>query len=309
MIRIKQKTSQVLPILAAVFLALSFVFMGVWVRMMASSFGTWQQVYLRMLLAGLMAAMVFRRSFSWKFLRQIQARDWAVYILRGLFANTIGVGFFTIAVQHAQLSTVSFVSSLPILGILGWLMFRQKVQLATVPFIGLSVVGLVLLTGVDLRDFHLGWGETAAIIAMLGFDLGYMMSRYHPKRFSNYQNTTLLLLTAWVPLFVVSRWRGEPLVPHHISMMGWTGLVVSSVLNVLALYLINYVFGHLKAYVAGNIFLLEGVFALAVGFVLYHEVPTVLALVGAGIILACAYGISLIDARSGGLEAAQSEIE
>jgi len=303
----KTTANKIKPVLATVLLALLFVFMGVWVRMMDGSFAPWQQVYLRMFLAGLIALVVFRRSFSVDFLRQIRGRDWAMYGLRGFLANTIGVGFFTIAILNADLSTVSFVSSLPILGILGWVMFREKLRLAALPFIVISVVGLAMLTGLRLDSLQVGWGETAAIIGMLGFDIGYMLSRYHPKSFSNYQNTTLILLLTWIPLFIVSMALHEPVIPQHISMSGWIGLGMSSVLNVVGLFLINYVFGHLKAYVVGNLLLLEGVFATVIGFCLYGEIPSVMALAGAAVILGCAYAISAIDARGDRLEAAQLE--
>jgi drug/metabolite transporter (DMT)-like permease len=291
------------PMAAAVSLAFLYVVMGVWIRMMAGSFGTWQQVYLRMLGAGLIAAVVFRKSFSVDFLRSIRPRDWAVYSGRGFLSNAIGVGFFTIAVQHAQLSTVSFISSLPLLGLFAWLLFREKVKLATLPVIGVSIVGLALLTGFNLHDLHMGWGEAAALIGVIGFDLGFMMGRLHPKQASNYQNTTLMLLLTWVPIFLISMLRGEPLIPAHVSTQAWIGLAASSVLNVVALVLINYVISHLKAYIASNLFLLEGVFALIVGFFIYGEVPGVMALLGSGIILACAYGVSYLDARKDRLEA------
>ncbi len=265
--------------------------------MMAGSFANWQQVYLRILLAGLMAAVVFRKSFSLDFLRRIEGRDWVVYIVRALLAYVVGVGFFTIAIQNAPLSTVSFISSLPLMGVLGWVLFRQKMRWATLPFIGLSIVGLALLTGLSLKNLHLGWGETAALISLLGFDVGFLMSRYHPKGFSNFQNTTLLLLVAWIPLFLISVGLHEPLIPPHVTAAGWIGLVVSSVLNVAGLYMINYIFGHLKAYVAGNLLLLEGVFALFIGLILYGETPASGALAGAVIILGCAFAISLIDGR------------
>ncbi|MDB5178995.1 MAG: hypothetical protein JWN01_938 [Patescibacteria group bacterium] len=184
------------------------------------------------------------------------------------------------------------------MGMLGWLMFREKVRWVTLPFIGLSVLGLFLITGASLTDFHLGVGEVAAIICMLGFDVGYLMSRYHRPVFNNYQNTTILLLLGWIPLFIISLALGEPLALAHVSAVAWIGLALSVVLNVVSLVAINYIFAHLKAYVAGNILLLEGVFALVVGLMFYGEVPAPLELAGAVIILGCAYVISALDAHS-----------
>ncbi len=283
--------------LAAVFLALSFVFMGVWARMMEGSFGTFQQVYLRLLLAAALAAIVFRRHVGPAVFRDITGREWIVYVVRALLSYTVGVGLFTVAVLETKLSIVSFVASLPVLGLLGWMMFGEKVRVATLPFLALSVVGLLLMTSVDVGDLHLGRGEITAVISMLGFNLGYLMSRFHSARFSNAQNTTVLLLLGWIPLLALSLLAGEPLVPRHVSAAAWFALGISAVLNVAGLMLINYVFASLKAYVAGNLLLLEGVFALIVGLALYAERPTGIELVGAALILGCAYAISALDAR------------
>lgn len=78
--------------------------MGVWVRMMEGSFETFQQTYLRILPAGLLALVVFRL---------LKPREWTIYGVRALVAYTGGVAVFTFAVQHTDLSVVSFLSTLP----------------------------------------------------------------------------------------------------------------------------------------------------------------------------------------------------
>lgn len=292
------------PALAAVALALSFVFMGVWARMMADGFGTFQQVYLRLLLAGLLAVAVFRRSLNPRELGRLTPREWAGYGVRALLSYTVGVGLFTAAVLDAKLSTVSFVASLPVLGVMAWLLFGEKVRATAIPFIAFSVVGLVLMTSVRLDDLTLGRGEVAAIVSMVGFNLGYLLARLHPPRMSNYQNTTLLLLLGWIPLFALSLLAGEPLVPSHVSARAWFGLAISSVLNIVGLVLINYVFTSLKAYVAGNLLLLEGIFAALVGFLLYGETIGGRELAGAAVLLGCAYAVSTVEGRGARRESA-----
>ena len=300
--------TKAVPMLAAVLLAGLSAFMGVWIRMMEDSFGTWQQVYLRILLAGLIAAVVFRKHVTWAFLRKLKIQDYSIYIIRAIFAYVGGVGFFTIAIGHAQLATVAFITSVPVLGLMAWILFRERVKLATLPFIAFSIVGLVLLTGVSLTNVKLGWGEAAAIISLLGFDIGVLMSRYHRKSFSIYQNTTLLLLIGWIPLLLVSLAHKEPLLVSRVSVGAWVGLAGSAVFNVLILYLIHFVFSHLKAYVAGNLLLLEGVFALIIGAIAYGERLTTEALAGAAIILLSGCIISVIDGRGHATVPASSDV-
>lgn len=57
-------TARQKAVLLAFCAAVSFAFMGVWIRMSGESFDTFQQSYLRILLAGLIAWVVFRRRLS-----------------------------------------------------------------------------------------------------------------------------------------------------------------------------------------------------------------------------------------------------
>lgn len=271
-------------VLVAVCLALSFASMGVWVRMMQGSFDTFQQVYLRILLAGLLALVIFRKKFSKGLFSSMTKREWAIYGLRGLVFYTIGVAGFTIAVQHASLSKVSFISALPLLGLLAWFIFREKVPKKSFLPISLSIVGLIFLTGIDAHDFRLGFGEWVAMICTLGFDVGYLMSRMHDPKRNNFENTTALLLVSWIPLLAISLIRHESLLPHSLSLQAGVGLTLSVITNIAGLYAINYVFTNLKAYVAGNILLLEGVFSLLLGLLFYSE-PIVWSVVLGGLIV------------------------
>lgn len=295
------------PAAVAILLALSYVLMGIWIRLMAGSFASWQQVWARIMLAAIIALVVFGPKIRWQLVRKLRPVDWGIYFVRGILSYVVGVGMFTIAIQEAPLATVSLVSSLPLMGVFGWLMFRERVRLWSIPFIGLSVVGLLLVTGVTPTNLVLGPGVLAALVGLIGFDIGYLMSRHQPKQLSNFENTTLMLLVGWAPILVVSLVLGEPLLASNVSPIAWVALVISAISNVVGLIGINFVFQNLKAYVAGNLLLTESVFAIIVGYLIYHEVPTPAALLGAVIILVCGYAVSAIDARGDRLEAAQLE--
>jgi drug/metabolite transporter (DMT)-like permease len=272
-------------VLVAIGLAASFALMGVWVRMMDDSFETFQQTYLRILIAGLLAVVIFRKKISKNFLSSISKREWSVYGIRALVSYTVGVASFTVAIQHANLATVSFIAALPILGLLAWILFREKLPVKSLLPIGLSIIGLALVTGIDFSNFSFGIGEWAALICLLGFDIGFLMSRMHNKARSNFENTTILLLIGWIPVFMISMVKHEALLPDSVSAVAFTGLLFASLANIVGLYAINYVFTNLKAYVAGNILLLECVFALILGLVLYGE-PITLGIVLGGLLIA-----------------------
>lgn len=290
-------------IVVAVGLSLGFTLMGVWVRMMEGSFESFQQSYLRILLAGLLALIIFRKRLSKQLFRSLDRREWAIYATRAAVAYVGGVSIFTIAVQHADLSVVSFITAVPMLGLLAFIMFREKLPLLSVPFLVLSMVGVAFLTGIDITKFHFGIGEIAAIVAAVGFNIGYLMSRLHKKERNNYDNTTVLLLLGWIPVFIISLVLQEPL-PSQVSLTAWVGLAFSVIFNVIGLYATNYVFTNLKAYVAGNILLLEGVWAIIIGLLLYAEPLTLAIAVGGLLIVASAIAINKIDNRNEEAQAA-----
>lgn len=282
-------------VLAAVFVAFTFVFMGVWARELKESFTLFQQVYLRIFLAGIIALVVFRKKFNGLF-SDITARDWKVYILRSVSYYGVGVTVGTIAVHNTSLSTTAFIASLPIIGLLAWIVFREKVPLKSLPFILLSILGLAFVVGLNFSNLSLGVGEIAAVISMLGFNIGYLLSRMHGKNKNNFENTTILLLIAWIPIFILAIFDGG-ILPQAVTAKSIAVLLISSVLNIVLIYLINYVFNVLKAYVVGNLLLLESVFAIIIGFILYGEEPSIGALTGGGIIIGCAFVINRIESR------------
>ncbi|MFZ2513074.1 MAG: DMT family transporter [Candidatus Saccharimonadales bacterium] len=291
------KNRSSLPIVIAVLQTFQFASMGIWVRMMEGSFTTYQQVYIRVLLAALLGWIFFHRSISFRKIISYSRYDLFIYFLRATMAFGVGVLFFTFSIQHTQYATVSFVASLPVLGVLAWFMYKERLAKGTVKYILLSVVGLVLLTKISFSNLKIGTGEIAAIVSMVGFNLGYLLSRKHPKSSNKYQDAVIVLGFGWIVPFVALLLTEESIVPGHITMVAWIGLVASVITNIVGMVMINYVFANMKAYVAGNIFLLEGVFALVIGRALYNEVPGARELFGAAVILTCAYIVAQKDRK------------
>lgn len=291
------KNMRGLAVILALWQAVSFALMGVWVRMMSESFTTYQQVFWRFVFAAALCWLVFGMQFKRSTFRGLTAKDWLIYILRSFLNYGLGVLLFTVAVLHADLAQVSFVASLPIEGFLAWLMFKERLDSKALPLILVSVVGLALVTGLSLNGLQLGIGTVAAIVSMLGFDISYLMVRYHPKNLSNFHNTTLMLTFAWIPPLVLLLATRQSILPASVNTVALIGLIASVVLNITGLYFLNFIFSNLKGYVAGNILLLEGVFALIFGYVFYGEKLSLLELAGAAIIVFCAVVLSRISLR------------
>ena len=263
--------------------------------MSAASFDDFQQSYLRILGAAILAFVFFRSYRSKNLLRSLSKREWSIYSIRAFLGYVFGTAIYTIAINNADLSIVAFISAVPTLGLLAYVLFREKIPLLSLPFVGLSIAGVFVLTGANLGDLHLGVGEIAAIVANLGFSVSFLMARMHHKKRNNFENTTVLLLLGWIPIFIISLLLHENIVPHNLTIESTVGLILAAVFNVINLYGANYVFNNMKAYVAGNILLLETIWASLFGLLLFAEPITMTIAAGGLLIVACALVINKID--------------
>jgi len=237
--------------------------------------------------------MIFGSQFSKKLLGQLSKKDWLVLIFCAFLVYAIGVPLFTVAVLHADLAQVAFISAIPAAGPLAWLLFREKFDLKALLLVAVSIVGLLLVAGLGSQSYRLTFGTIAAIVSMLGFSMSYLMVRYHPKALTNVHNTTLILSFGWVLLLLYMLTARLPIVPTRIDTAALVGLLFSVVLNITGVYVLNHIFKHLKAHVASNILLLEGVFGLAIGYMLYDEKLSVVELLGAALIIISAIALSM----------------
>jgi len=284
-----------LAITVAVVEALLFVILSVSVRLMGKSFSIPQQMFVRLLGASLLCIILFYPKIKNIKLSEISVIEWFIYIARSFIYYGLSVTLITYALLHTTLGIVSFASSLPIMGLLGYLYYKEKFNLKIIPIILLSVVGLALLSKINLSDFKLNSGLIAALGSLLFFDTAFLMVRLHNKKYTNYQNTAIILAFSWLVPLITLLVQHKRLWPAHVSLEAYIGLGISIILNVANLFFINYIFSNLKAFVAGNILLLEGVFALIIGYIFFNEGVDLLQVVGVLIILGSTVAVSYME--------------
>ncbi len=284
-----------LAITVAVVEALLFVILSVSVRLMGKSFSIPQQMFVRLLGASLLCIILFYPKIKNIKLSEISGVEWFIYIARSFIYYGLSVTLITYALLHTTLGIVSFASSLPIMGLLGYLYYKEKFNLKIIPIILLSVVGLALLSKINLSDFKLNSGLIAALGSLLLFDTAFLMVRLHNKKYTNYQNTAIILAFSWIVPLITLLVQHKRLWPSHVSLEAYIGLSISIVLNVANLFFLNYIFSNLKAFVAGNILLLEGVFALIIGYIFFNEGVDLLQMVGVLIILGSTVAVSYME--------------
>jgi drug/metabolite transporter (DMT)-like permease len=196
----------------------------------------------------------------------------------------------TEAFLHTKYSNATFAASLPLLPLFGYIFLKEKIKIETLGYILLGFIGLAIVTLKSLSEFTFGYGELMAFGSLILFDLSYVGRKWHTNYLNNYETTVLMFAFGALFLSTTSLLVGETLPTQgQFSVTIVVTLVVAAVFNIANLFLTNYGFEHVKVAVAGNILMLESVFALLYGVFLFNEIPLIKELLGSAIILLSVY--------------------
>lgn len=271
---------------ALILLSLFFASMGIFARYLKTDFTLLQQVYLRVFAALILSVIIFRKKINPKKILKIGKKDWLVIVFRSLTMYVLGVAMFTYGIINAKYSNVSFINALPATAILGFLLLKEKITLQKVFYIVLAFVGVLILSVADFRNiFSWGKGELVTLASLVFFSLSYIARKWHSKYLNNYEITAVIFLISVTTVFLTSLFLGEGLPLSNWSPFLLMIVVFAGLFNVGNLLLTNYGFERVEAVLASNLLTLESLFAIAIGFVFFREVPAVRELLGGGLIL------------------------
>lgn len=285
-------------VLALILLALCFASMGLFARYLATNFLLFQQVYLRMLAALVIGFFALRRQLDLRKLTKIPLQDWIVIVIRGVSYSLFGIILFTQAIVITKYSSVSFIGSLPMAGVLGVLLLHERLTLKKAGFILLGFLGAVMIAVTDFSNiFSWGRGEILTLISTVSFGISYIGRRWQTKFLNNSEITILNFVVAFFVVFIVSLLKGDGL-----PVTGWTTGLLFAVLgagcfNIANVFLTNYGFEKVEAVLASNILTLESFFAVILGFLVYREVPLLKELAGGIIIVASVIGMNELEKK------------
>jgi drug/metabolite transporter (DMT)-like permease len=265
--------------------ALLFGTYGVWSRLMGDSFGPFYQTWVRSLLIILVMLpfMLVGKSF-----RKIAREDYPKLSLYVVFCVCTQVPLYY-AFNHAPIATVQlifyslFIMTAYVVGrvYLGEHITKIKLASMLLAFIGLGVVfGVSIITLAPLG---------LALAAFNGVASGGEVAS--SKKLSNNYSPALLVFWGWVCTFiihlVISLLLGEPqYVPQFNA--AWLWLFVYAIVNAAAFWLVITGFRHVDASIGSLIGLMEVVFAVLFGALVFHESLTWSVLVGGCLIIIAA---------------------
>jgi drug/metabolite transporter (DMT)-like permease len=237
---------------------------------------------------GLLALAGFAAFTRRSLLSGLGARHAGVLAAAGLMlALHWGTFFHSVKIAGIAIATLGFASFPAFITLFEAVVFRERVRASELVLLGLVSIGLVLIVPAfdwsDSGTVGLAWGlVSGAAFAVLALINRRAASGIDAIQVAFWQNTVVTLLA--VPFALASIAAMQPLDWVWMAMLGilCTGL---------AHYLFVAALGVLTARAAGLVISLEPVYAIAVAWWLFDQVPTSHMLLGAALII-CAIALS-----------------
>ncbi len=284
-------------VLSLILLAFIFASMGIFARYLNEEFTVLQQTYLRVFVAFVLGLIIFYKSIHFKKLKQITFKEWSVLIFRSITYYLIGVTFISEAFITATYSNATVISVLPITAVFGFIFLKEKITHAKIFYIILGFMGVILIAVKDYSHiFAWGHGEIFALFASIFFALSWIARRWHSNLLNNQEIAIIIFFISSILLFVTSLLfqEGLPSISSYTNFMILI-IVIAALFNVANLFFTNYGFQKLQAVLAGNLLMLEVLFALLIGMAFYGEFPTLIEFLGGVLIVFSAYRMNKIN--------------
>lgn len=286
--------SQQQRLAASTLLGLSFTYgiAGFTARELQQELGTWQQVALQNWggfgLAYLMLWFTQGRLVPTK----VGVRGGMELVGRAVIGRVLGSVLYIQACIYAPLGNVGWLSALPTSVLFAWLVWGERTSQRELGYLmlGLFGVGLVVLpSGSNVTS--LGYGELCALGATLAGGFAALLGRDSVKEADTWSATVWLSLatsfSSTIMAFAVEGGLALPSIERLPVLLLVVGIVCMSSAGGLFGY------AHLPTSMASAILSLEAVWAIGLGYLLYGEIPTGLAVLGGSMIVWSAYAIKL----------------
>ncbi len=272
---------------ALIALAAIYALFGVVARYLSSGIGLYEQWYIRLAVAFVIASVIFYRNIEWRKFLHLPQRDWWALFVRTVIGQVVGIGLFTLAAEKTQIGVLAFMGAVPASSLLGILLFRERTSRKKALLLALSFFGAAIIAVNNFHDLlNFDFGAILALLSTLFFALMLVGRRWHTGVLNNQEITVAMLAISCVTTYFLSIvLYHRMLIPsgHWTPTFTWA-ILASGTLSAASFYLANYGFEHVSAVVAGNILTLEILFGPLFGWVFYRETLSLKVIFG-GIII------------------------
>ncbi|HZE87450.1 MAG TPA: DMT family transporter [Methylomirabilota bacterium] len=264
--------------------AFSYASMGVLVKVLSIDTGPYLQTFLRLIVSALLTSLIV----LWRkkpFLLQ-NPKDYILIFFMGTIGYGLQIIFYSLALYHNTISNTLFVSSgYPIItAILAHYVLKERLTRQTFVGFALLLIALFLLFDpTNLQKYLLG--NMYALAMCFTFSFYIICSKILSKRGNSAET-----ITFWsVCLAVFVSGVGANTFEHitfHLQPTTLFFLVVFGLLNASAFNFVNKGFATVKAGVGTMILLLEPIIGSVLGLLFFHEIPTLIFILGAVLMIA-----------------------
>ena len=274
-------------VVSLIALALGFGAIALFGRFLGDySFTPLPQLYLAYGVGFIVSLFLFGRTLSVSRLTKLSQRDWLIMFSRVIIGYLIGGSLYRASLVLTKISNVTFIQSIPVAAIFGFVLFKEKFTVSKALLLVLSYVGVIIISVKDYSSIlSVGKGELFSLISAVLFSFSYVARKWQSDSLNDGEISQILLFLGFVILLGVSLLTGETLPRENFSLGVAGAIFVSGFLNATNIFLINYGFRRVEAVLASNILTIEAVFALILALVFYHEFPSLIELAGGILIL------------------------
>lgn len=276
--------SNLLPLLAGVLAAASFVCMDSAIKLMTPRYDALQLSFFRFASGSVFAVLLW----TWK-RSPLPSRDaWRLHVLRSLFLLVSLVGYFHALTKLPLIQAIAISYLAPIfVSALSVPILHERPSKMIWLALGLGFAGVALSVAPELAASNadpgsgrLG-GMAAAALAALSFAFVMLLARRQASRDSTW---TILLIQNLLPLALLSApaaWTWRPLLADDLALIALTGA-----LGTVGLLSLTYAFTRLQASRVAPLEYTSFVWAAGLGYLLFDEVPTPTTAASAALIVA-----------------------
>lgn len=271
--------------------AASYASMGVLVRAISIATGPYLQTFLRLIVSALLTAGLValrKKPFMLK-----SSSDYLLMFFMGVVGYGLQIILFTLAIYHTTIgNTLFLMSGYPIVtAFLAYFFLKEKITKQMLGAFILLCLSLFLI----FQPNQLGTsliGNLYAIGTCFTFSLYIICSRIMSKRGNAAETITLWSVTLAVVTSGIAAANFEGLT-ITLSSQTITFLLIFGVLNALAFNFINKGFVTVNAGVGTMILMSEPIIGSILALIFFHEIPTIIFLTGAGVMIAAVANASL----------------
>jgi drug/metabolite transporter (DMT)-like permease len=281
------KTKNIKGIVFLLLSALLYSSMPVMIRLLGGSgMPPMSQVFLRYIFAFIAAVVYFTGFQKTKF--KVDKKDWGLFAVATIFCYALTNLFFTYGILNTLVSNALFLfyTYAIITPILGFFLIKEKLNKFNIVALILSFAALLLLFQPNaLPTWKIG--GIFALLAALGQSL-YVIIR---RKLGSYSAGIMMLGNTFVGVIILG---AMALVFENsfykttiftLSINTWVTTILFGIANFLAWFFMTKGFELFKATAGSLILLTELVFGVVLALIFFSEVPTLLTLVGGGLIL------------------------